>query len=327
MRYVKLKKTDLSVSPICLGTVNYGTALSEADSKKQMSRFLDEGGNFIDTAQVYGAWGTAPEQFSEYVIGNWFEENKCRDKVVLATKGVHPKWEEMGKPRVNRKCIEEDLAASLRLLKTDYIDMYFLHRDDPNAPVAEIMECLDDMRKAGKIRHYGCSNWKLSRIKEAQAYCEENGLEGFVCNQLMWSLADINFYALPDKTFVLIDKETIDYCAKTDMNVMAYMSIAKGYFALRAAREKLPSGVADVYNNTSNDKIYEYAKSIVGEGRYSFMDLAFMYIMAEADFPAIPIASFDDMKQLNECIDCIGKPIPADAIKKLANLKKFTYWE
>jgi len=327
MQYTKLKKTDILVSPVCLGTVNYGTELNEADSKKQLSRFLDEGGNFVDTAKVYGAWGNGPEQLSEYVIGKWLKENKCRDKIRLATKGAHPDWGDMGTPRVNRKCIEEDLTESLKLLNTDYIDLYFLHRDDPNIPVWEIMDCLEDARKAGKIRHYGCSNWKLPRIKEAKAYCDEKGYEGFVCNQLMWSLADINFYSLPDKTLVLIDKETIDYCATSEMNVMAYMSVAKGYFTRRAAGENLPTSVLDIYNNASNDKIYELLKSVVKEGKYSYIDLSLMYIMAETAFPAVPIASFDDMKQLSECIDCVNKPIPVDIIKELSALKKFVYWE
>jgi len=327
MEYVKLNRTNLEVSPVCLGTVNYGTELSENDSKAQLDKFLDAGGNFIDTAQIYGAWGSGLECYSERVIGNWLNENGNRNKVVLATKGAHPEWGFMETPRVNKSCIEKDLNGSLKLLCTDYIDLYFLHRDDINTPVEEIMECLEDARRAGKIRHYGCSNWSLLRIKEAQAYCESKGLEGFVCNQLMWSLADINFDGLPDKTFILMDEETHKYSTQTGMNVMAYMSISKGYFTRLTNGEVLPKSITDVYNNPSNDLIFKYLKPIIDEGKYTFIDLALMYIMGENKFTAIPIASFDNMEQLEECLQCMRKPIPEDVITELSKLKKFYYRE
>jgi aryl-alcohol dehydrogenase-like predicted oxidoreductase len=327
MKYIKFNNTDLTVSPVCLGTVNYGTDMSEQDAKVQISKFLDQGGNFIDTAHIYGDWGNGPKCISERIIGKWIKETGKRNEIVLATKGAHPDWGHMDIPRVNKACIDKDIDESLEYLNTDYIDLYFLHRDDPKTPVSEIMECLEDARKAGKIRYYGCSNWALARIKEAQSYCREHGLAGFICNQLMWSLADVNFYNLPDKTFILMDEETRAYHAQTGMNVMAYMSIAKGYFARQAAGENLPAGVTEVYESPSNDEIYELAKAVVAQGKYSYMDLAYMYIMAERLFPSVPIASFDNMDHLDECIRCMQKSVPEDIIGKLAGLKKFVYWK
>jgi aryl-alcohol dehydrogenase-like predicted oxidoreductase len=109
------------------------------------------------------------------------------------------------------------------------------------------------------------------------------------------------------------------------MNAMAYMSIAKGYFARRAAGENLPAGVTDVYVNPSNDEIYELARVIDAEGKYSYMDLSYMYIMAEKLFPAVPIASFDNMDHLTDCINCMEKSIPEEIIEKFARIKKFVY--
>ena len=326
MSYVKFNNTELSVSPVCLGTVNYGTLLSEQEAKAQMSAYVERGGNFFDTAHIYGDWGDGPKSISERIIGKWIGETGKREQVVLATKGAHPDWGHMDKPRVNKHCIEKDVNESLEYLNTDYIDLYFLHRDDPNTAISEIMECLDALRKAGKVRYYGCSNWTLPRIQEAQAYCAEHNLHGFVCNQLMWSLADINFYNLEDKSFVLMDEETCAYHIKSGMNAMAYMSIAKGYFARRAA-EKLPAGVTNVYENPSNNQIFECGKMIVGEGRYSYMDLSYMYLMAEKRFPSVPIASFDNMAQLTECMDCFAKPIPEEVVEKLGSMKKYVYRE
>lgn len=325
MRKVKLNNTDLLVSPVCLGTVNYGTTMSKEESKSQLTSFVKYGGNFIDTAHIYGNWASDVDSISERVIGEWIKETGNRDKIVIATKGAHPTWGHMDIPRVNRKDITQDLNESLEYLNTDYIDIYFLHRDDVDTPVSEIMECLDDARKEGKIRYYGCSNWTLPRIKEAQEYCRHHELQGFTFNQLMWSLADINFYNLPDKTFVLMDEETKKFHSKTGMNVMAYMSIAKGYFERRAAGENLPVSVTAVYENATNNLIYDLAKDVVRQGNYSFMDLSYMYIMAEKEFPSIPLASFDNEAQLKVVIDCINKNIPEDVISKFATIKKYAY--
>ena len=327
MKYKAFNGTDLKVSPVCLGTVNYGTVLSKEECKAQLSQYLDNGGNFVDSAHIYGDWGDGPRSISEKIVGEWFKETGNRDKIVLATKGSHPTWGQMDIPRVNQKCIEMDANESLTFLNTDYIDLYFLHRDDPNVSVAEIMECLDSLRKAGKIRYYGCSNWALPRIREAQAYCMEHGLQGFSCNQLMWSLPDINFYNLEDKTFILMDEETHQYHADTGLNVMAYMSVAKGYLARRAAGEKLPSGVSNVYTNPSNDAIFEYVQAIAQEGKYSYMDLTYMYIMAEKAFPAVPIASFDNPAHLQECVSAMEKEIPTQVIGKLTEMKRYVYWK
>jgi aryl-alcohol dehydrogenase-like predicted oxidoreductase len=325
MELKKLLDTELMVSPICLGTVNYDTALPKADSKYQLSHFLDMGGNFIDTAHIYGDWEPGLDARSERTIGEWLHETGNRDKLVIATKGAHPAWKALTVPRVQPKDIEKDLDESLSYLNTDYIDLYFLHRDDPKVPVSAIIDCLDAACWKGKIRYYGCSNWSLPRIKEAAAYAKSKGSKGFVVDQLMWSLADINFHNLPDKTFILMDGQTHAHHHEHHMNVMAYMSIAKGYFTRRHQGEKLPEGVTSVYDNASNDRIYDLASKIVSQGEYSFMDLSLMYIMSERKFPAIPIASFDNPAQLVEGLSCWDKPIPLDVMEEFATLKKFVY--
>ena len=326
MEYRKLNHTDLMVSPICLGTVNYDTAvLSKADSKRQLSQFIEMGGNFVDTAHIYGAWEPGCTSRSELAIGEWLQETGRRDELVLASKGAHPEWGRMDVPRVSPRHIEKDLDESLGYLGTDFIDLYFLHRDDPEVPVGAIIDCLDEACRQGKIRYYGCSNWKLPRIREAAAYAAAKGSAGFVVNQLMLSLADINFYNLPDKTFVLMDGETMDYQASTGMNAMAYMSIAKAYFTRRHQGEDLPEGVSSVYGSPSNDAIYRKALPTVEGGQYSFMDLSLLYLMAEPRFPTVPIASFDTPAQLVEGMMCCDKPVPSAMLGELGRLKRYVY--
>lgn len=321
----KLKKTELLVSPICLGTVNYGSSLSVEDSKRQLSQFVDKGGNFIDSAHIYGDWEPGETGRSERAIGAWFKESGSRDKVILATKGAHPKWESMEIPRVKPVDIVKDLEESLSYLNTDYIDLYFLHRDDPQVPVENIIDCLDEACTQGKIRYYGCSNWTLERIKEAEKYANAKGSKGFVVNQLMWSLADINFYNLPDKSFILMDEETYSHHSTKDMNVMAYMSIAKAYFTLRQSGEKLSEYNTLVYSNESNDAIYEEGIKFIKGSNYNFMDLSLMYLMAEENIQTIPIASFDTPEQLEIGLSVWDKQYPLEILDTLGSMKKFVY--
>jgi len=325
MNYKKLNNTNLSVSPICIGTVHYGTKTSKQEAKAQISKFVSEGGNFIDTAHVYGDWVAGPKSISERIIGEWIAENGNREQLILSTKGAHPYLSQMAVPRVNAVEIHKDVEESLTYLQTEYIDLYFLHRDDPQIPVAEIMESLDNLQKAGKIRYYGCSNWTIERIKEAQNYCKKHHLQGFSCNQIMWSLADINFYNVADKTLVAMDTATYKYHVESEMSVMAYMSVAKGYFPRKAKGGELLQSMVDIYENASNERIFAYAKEIVAGGTYSYIDLFYLYLMAEKQFPAIPIASFSSMEQLGEGLACWEKEIPYDICEQFAQMKEYCF--
>lgn len=318
--------TDLKVSPICLGTVNYGSSMGEKACFAQLDLFLSLGGNFIDTAHVYGDWIPGLKSPSEQIIGRWFEKSKRRHDVVLATKGEHPLLTSMEVPRVKPEDIEKDLKESLGFLKTDYIDLYFLHRDDTRIPVGDIIERLEVAVKAGLIRYYGCSNWSLGRIKKAHEHARRNGCKGFVVNQAMLSLADVNHYNLADKTLVPIDADTLDWHKKNHMSIMAYMSIAKAYFTRRMKGEMLPVSIASLYDNPSNELIYSLGATEISKGKYNFMDFAFMYMMSERDIPIVPIASFDNAEQLSTGLACWNKEIPEQLMERFRSIKQYVFY-
>lgn len=321
MNYIEFSNTQLKVSPICLGTVNYGTAIPVQEAKRQISQYLDAGGNFIDTAHVYGDWEPEILCRSERAIGEWIKESGMRDRIVLATKGAHPPLDRMDHSRVTPAEMEKDLTESLLYLNTDYIDIYFLHRDDPSIPVSEILDFLYEKEKEGKIRYYGCSNWSLARIKEAAAYAREKNRTGFICNQLMWSLAEINYDNFDDKTMVPMDLETYEYHSRTKMNAMAYMSIAKGYFTRRSLGEKLPWSVEKVYKNPVNDEIYDKLLEFTAETGLTMLDISLIYLSSH-DFPSVPIASFDTEQQLKDGMKCCELSIGKNIIAELHRLKK-----
>lgn len=318
MEKIKLASTELMVSPLCLGTVNYGSDMSVEDSLHQLSHYVQLGGNFIDTARIYGVWAGKGEALSERIIGQWIKESGLRDKIVLATKGAHPDWDRMDKMRVQPHMIAEDLDQSLKHLCTDVIDLYFLHRDDPAVPVIDILQELEKAVKQGKIRYYGCSNWTLARILEAERVAKEEGLTGFVCNQLMWSLADVHFDGLTDKTFVLMDDEMYANHIRTGMGAMAYMSIAKGYFMRRAAGENLPESVRAVYDTAENERIY----NIMIENNADPLTASLTYL-TNHPFASVAIASFDSDQQLEDAMGCYETKYDAKLMDALAKEKKF----
>ena len=176
---ITIPNTDIEIYPLGLGTVNAGLAWDGKDADRIFDAFLDMGGSLIDTAHIYSDWVKPERARSERVIGEWLERSGKRNRIVLATKGGHP---DMTVPnpdthisRMKKADMEADLDSSLKQLCTDYIDIYFYHRDDESQPAAELIEVMEEFRWKGKIRYYGCSNWTTSRMKAADQYCTEKG--------------------------------------------------------------------------------------------------------------------------------------------------------
>ncbi len=319
---MKFQKTNLNVTPVCLGTVNYGSFMAEDASIRQLYEYVEMGGNFIDTAHLYGDWNPGDGPRSEIAIGKWLAESKLRDKVVICTKGAHPDMRTMHIPRCSNEEILSDLNGSLKALQTDYVDMYFLHRDDVNRPVGEIVEFLEEQVKAGKIRHYGCSNWSLARMAEADAYAKEHGLQGFTCNQLMWSLPDINFDNLDDKTFILMDAPTFAYHNKEQKNAMAYMAMAKGYYSKIFVGKEVPYSISKVYENEVSGKIYDLLKETVTP-ECTMADYVLKYLQVQP-FPTVPIVSCSNHDQLVEAMHSMEAKCDEEVMKKIVALKGLT---
>ena len=321
MNYRQLTGTYLLVSNLCLGTVQFGSAVEEKDCFEQLNEFTDSGGNFLDTAHVYGDWLPGERARSERVIGKWLKQSGKRNHYVIATKGAHPRLDSMEVSRVNREAIMTDMEESLKCLETDAIDLYFLHRDDENVPVCEILDILETARKKGYIRYYGCSNWKLERLKEAQRAAEEYGFSGFVCNQLMWSLADINTAGLGDPTLVCMDQKSFSYHKEKQLSAMAYMSVAKGYFSKLLKGDTIPENVAAIYENEANYKIAEELKALKACGITPVQ--ACISYFNEQPFTAIPLASFRNIEQMRETVAGCDVTLGRDISRRMNDMKRF----
>lgn len=184
MEYRNLGRTGARVSALCLGAMNFGDGADEQESARMVDKFLDAGGNFIDTANVYS------RGVSEEFTGKALKANGKRDQVVLATK-VHGRMgdgeNDWGNTRYHmiRQCDE-----SLRRLQTDRIDLYQIHRPQPDVPIDETLRALDDLIRAGKVRHIGTSTFAAWQVMEALWASKEYGLNRFVSEQPPYNLLD-----------------------------------------------------------------------------------------------------------------------------------------
>lgn len=294
-----LPNTKLNVSALCLGAINFGTSLTREKSFEHLNFFTETGGNFIDTAHVYSDWIPGEKNRSEKILGEWLKDQP-REKIVISTKGGHFDLKNPSVSRVTYEGIRQDIEESLAYLQTDYVDLYFLHRDNTALPAGEIIEYMNELIKEGKVKEIGCSNWTLERMAEANAYAKAHQLKCFSVNQLMWSLARINKEAIPSD-FVKMDRDIYAYHKNNSMAAMCFSSQAKGYFSKRAAGKQLQKNVVDTYQNEENDRIYTELLDLQKRTGLSMTELSLQYFTRQ-EFPAVPIVTCNTEEQLRECI-------------------------
>jgi len=213
MEYTTLGVSGLQVSRPCLGAMMFGHSAdaptSEPDSRAIIDAYLEAGGNFIDTANIY----TGGE--SEEVVGRAIKAR--RDDVVLATKGYGPIGTGPNTTGLSRKYLTRALEASLRRLGTDYIDLYQCHRPDPGTPVSETMATLHGFVQSGKVRYLGCSNWSGSQIVEAQWAARDLGGTPFISLQPRYSLNARR-----------IEDDILPACQRQGLGTMIYSPLGGG---------------------------------------------------------------------------------------------------
>lgn len=242
MEYREIQYVDKKVSRIF-----YGTAMDPFFGGEEGMELLDDifalGVNAFDTARVY--------QMSEKALGKWMSSRGNRDQVVLLSKCAHPDQVTWRK-RVNEKEIREDFAVSSELLQTDYIDIYLMHRDDPEVPVGEIVEIFHALHEEGKIGAYGGSNWTHQRIQEANDYAAAHGLIPMTVSSPNYGLAD-QVRDLWGGGSVSISgpsqKEAREWYIKNQMPAIAYSSLAHGFFSgkLKSTDRKIADQIVDPF--------------------------------------------------------------------------------
>ena len=320
MNFIQLGKTDLHVSPICLGASQFDTGIDRDFALWQLDAFSDGGGNFIDTALVYGDWMPGEKARSEKLIGQWLKKSGKREKTVIITKGAHPLLETMHVSRCTPGDIQSDIEESLKNLGTEQIDLYLLHRDNPALPVDLLLDALEKARLEGKVKHYGFSNWQLERIKEAEAYTRKTGIEGFTCNQVRWSLAEANVENIPEKSRYPLDCETYNWHCESGCAITAYNSTAGGLFSKMEKTGEIPEKQKKLYDNEANRIIFRRIKEASGDLGHSVHELSLAFIRTHT-FSSLPVTSFSRKEQLEEALRSCEINMPESLIKELNMLK------
>lgn len=274
---------------IGLGSADFGGACAESLAWEMMDAYISIGGNLIDTARVYGDFITPRNGESEKVIGRWMAQRHCRDQIFLSTKGAHPPFSDMRHSRLSREEIRHDMAESLQDLQTDHVDIYWLHRDDENRPVGDIMETLQSLIEEKHTVLTGVSNWRPERILAANAYALRHGLTPIFANQPQFSLA--RQAAFMDSTLVSMDEKTWRMHRETGMACCCFSSQARGFFTRLEAggEERLPDGVKKQYLCPENLAIYQRILKVRQETGLSVGAIALAYLTGQP-FPTFPLA-------------------------------------
>ena len=216
MEYRKLGRSGVLVSPLCLGTMNFGGSTSEEDSFAIMRKAVDGGINFFDTANVYN------KGESERIIGKFLKENRLREQVFLATKVNGRMGDAPNDAGTSRYHILKACEDSLKRLQTDHIDLYQLHRPPMTHPQDETLRAFDDLIHAGKVRYIGCSTHPAWMVMEALSISERYGLNRYISEQPPYNLLDRR-----------IENELVPLCQKYDMAIIPWSPLAMGILAGR----------------------------------------------------------------------------------------------
>lgn len=298
MNLININKTDLLVSPICMGTAIIGSTINEHDSFERLDMFYENGGNFLDTSNIYADWIDGVEKsVSEKTIGKWIKNRNLSSKIVVSTKGGHGELNGpvIGKTRLKREELNEQIQKSLENLCVDSVGLYYLHRDDVSIPVENIMDTLFENTDKGYIRNIGCSNWSLQRLKLANEYAKKCNRDGFVVSSDRWSLA--RFKPDKDPSIVPFNKERFEYIKQQNMSEIPFQAMGRGTLSLIAEGKTPDENYMVDENYTLSERVAEIAKKY----GTTIAAISIAYLTNQ-EISVIPIMFFDNDNQIKEAL-------------------------
>ncbi len=310
MKLRALGRSGLQVSPLMLGGNVFGWTADEATSFRILDAFVDAGGNFIDTADVYSRWAPGHEGGeSETILGKWFAQSGKRDRVILATKvGM-----EMGESKkgLSPAYIRESVDASLARLQTDYIDLYQSHKDDPDTALAETLGAFGELIAAGKVRAIGASNYKADRLRAALEMASTLGVPRYESLQPNYSLVERSDY-----------EETLEPVVQEfGIGVVPYYSLAAGFLTGKYRTKedvagKARAGAVGKYANERGFAVVATLEGVAREFDATPAQVALAWLMAQPSITA-PIASATSLEQLSDLIKSTSLTLDRASIEKL----------
>lgn len=274
-----------------LGDINY-----KKECFKILDRYLDLCYNTLDVARAYEN-GLCEEFLGEYL------KNRKREDIILISKGGFPlSRNEMHKTRLSKEELQKDIDASLKALNTDYLDIYFLHRDDCLKSPEELIENANEFVKQGKVREIGASNWSCGRIEKANNYAIKNNLKPFTVSQINYSYALTTPALTGDITHITMNDIEYMWYKETQFPIIAYSVQAKGFFSKQISGEKLKtSGKLSYFPLKENFRRFERINKLSKEKNIPIPALLLSYVLSK-DINSAVIGGFSKVEQLNESL-------------------------
>ena len=321
---ILIPDTDLSVYPIGLGCADIGLKADAVGPEKVFDTYLDLGGNLIDTAHVYSNWVPGERARSERIIGDWLKGSGKRNQIILMTKGGHPEIvegaPEWGKIRPTHEAMVSDLEHSLKQLRTDYIDIYFYHRDNRNQTIEEEIETMEGFVKEGKIRYYACSNFDTDRMLAAYEYCKSKGYRGFVADQCLMNLAMKYMNEPADPTLRCIRGDNFDYHVDhPELMAMPFFGNCAGYFHKYLVKGS--DAVKDMYYDTEkNRKVAENVKKLTERYECSITQ-AVMGFFRFQPFTCIPLYGTSSPEHIMDACKTLDVPFSENDYEEVLDVQ------
>jgi aryl-alcohol dehydrogenase-like predicted oxidoreductase len=309
----KLGRTGLKVAALCLGGNTFGWTTDQKASEAVLDAYVEAGGNFIDTADVYSRWApgnTGGE--SEHALGLWLAARKHRPSVLIATKVCGPMGPGPNDKGLSRQHIMEGVEASLRRLQTDYIDLYQAHWDDRETPLDETLRAFDDLVRQGKVRYIGASNYPAWRLTRALWESDTNGTVRYECLQPKYNLVIRDEY----------ERELEPLCLEQEVGVIPYSSLASGFLSGKyRAGEALPKtaragGVEKTYMNERGFRVLAAVEKVAAAASATAAQVSLSWLAHRPGITA-PIASATTVPQLKELVGGIELRLDAEATAAL----------
>jgi 1-deoxyxylulose-5-phosphate synthase len=311
MEYVSLGRTGLKVSKLCLGTMTYGDpawrswVLTEDAGRPFIKRALEYGINFFDTANMYS------NGVSEEILGRAVRDFATRDNVVIATKVFYPMSTEPNNRGLSRKHIMSAIDASLQRLGTDYVDLYQIHRWDPETPIEETLLALHDVVRAGKARYIGASSMWAWQFATALQLAGRNGWTRFVSMQ--------NHYNL---VYREEEREMLPLCDAEGIGVIPWSPLARGFLAgnrrdkADTERARTDDIAHRLYYAESDFRIVDQVAALARERGVSPAQIALAWVLRKPGITA-PIVGASRMEQLDQAVAALDITLSAGDLQRL----------
>ncbi len=292
MKTLQLGNTGIDVSALCLGAMYFGSRNDKATSYQLLDQYVDAGGSFIDTANIYAWWvegfqGTE----SETILGEWMRERKNRSQLFIASKvGFGYGDIERG---LRAKQIESECEGSLKRLGVNTIDLYYAHVDDRNTPLEETMEAFNRLVQAGKVRLIGASNYLAWRLEEARWVSQTNDWAEYCCVQQRHTYV----HPKPGASFdpqIAANDDLLDYCRVRGMTMLAYSPLLSGAYSTR------PDRTFDEQYVGPDTDVRVAALKTVAEDVGGTLNQIVLAWMLQSDPPVIPLVAGSTLAQMKE---------------------------